>query len=62
METLKQQEAKLLNDLCDQYNLTKDLINLLVRTAEKNMHENRSLAEKRTDYIDMISYHSKRKE
>ena len=61
METLQQQEKKLLNDLCDQYNLTPDLINLLVRTAEKNMHENISLAEKRTDYIDLVGYHTKGK-
>lgn len=62
MNTLRQQERQLLKDLCDQYNLTTDLINILVKTAEKNMHENISLAEKRTDYINLVSYHSKERE
>lgn len=62
MNTLKQQEQLLLKSLCDKYNLPTNLITILVKTAEKNMHENLTNAEKRTDYIGLVNYHSKRKE
>ncbi|WP_425313250.1 DNA modification system-associated small protein [Paenibacillus mangrovi] len=62
MNTLRQQERQLLKSLCDKYNLPSDLINILVKTAEKHMYENVSSSEKRTDYINLVTYHSKGKE
>lgn len=59
MNTLKQQEQILLKDLCNKYNLPSDLIKLLVKNAEINMYENVSSSEKRTEYINLVSYHSK---
>lgn len=52
-----EQESETLRILCNKYNLQPDLIKKLISSAEENHYANKSVAERRTDYLNLIHFY-----
>lgn len=59
MKPLREQEFETLRNLCNKYNVQPELIKKLISSAEENHYANKSVAERRTDYLNLIQFHSK---
>lgn len=57
--SLKEQESLLLRKLCSQNGISTELVQKLLASAEENNYTNKSNTERRTDYINLISFYSK---
>lgn len=59
MKTLKEKENILLTKLSSQYDVSLELIQKLLRAAEENNYSNKSINERRTDYLNLINFYSR---
>ncbi|UJF32659.1 DNA modification system-associated small protein [Paenibacillus hexagrammi] len=58
--SLKEQEQLLLKNLCLQHGISTELISKLLASAEENNYSNKSMNERRTDYINLINFYNKK--
>lgn len=59
LKELQEKENLLLKKLSMQNGVSTELVKKLLRAAEENNYSNKSLNERRTDYIDLINFHNR---
>lgn len=59
MTKMKNVELKVLESICNDFDLPLKLVSQLLRSAEGYSYENASPAVRRKDYLDLITFYAK---
>lgn len=61
LNRLKAHENKILENVCQKYELPTKLVEQLLKSAEIFSYENVSISTRKKDYLDLINFYTKSK-